>query len=170
MKNILWPWRKNKFTLIVVKSKALNESYMLAHLCGGTWSLCCMIWLPATSSSPEVRIEPRYQTVEVGNPVEFRCIATGSPQPTVEWSKGGTGQLTPGATFDGGVFRIASVTRADEAEYYCKATNTAGTTTVRTILYVTGGKTILPSCQNDGLYLLTCSEHLHPWPRLIQIL
>ncbi|XP_064610527.1 LOW QUALITY PROTEIN: basement membrane-specific heparan sulfate proteoglycan core protein-like [Liolophura sinensis] len=92
----------------------------------------------STSSPPEVRIEPRYQTVEVGNPVEFRCIATGSPQPTVEWSKGGTGQLTPGATFDGGVFRIASVTRADEAEYYCKATNTAGTTTVRTILYVTG--------------------------------
>ena len=72
--------------------------------------------------------------------MEFRCIATGTPAPTLEWTGGPNGQLGPTATFRDGVFRIPSVSRRDQAEYHCKATNAAGTADVRTILYVSGGK------------------------------
>ena len=91
--------------------------------------------------APTVRIEPRFQTVKEGEPVRFNCITTGIPPPTVEWYRGGNRQLNPEATVTSdGVFTIPRARPDDEADYYCKATNEAGTTELRTILYVTRGK------------------------------
>ena len=90
---------------------------------------------------PAVRIEPRYIEVNVGDPVEMRCVVTaGNPRPDLEWTGGRNGDLNPASSFVNGVFRIPSVRKADEAEYRCVATNSAGTASVRTIIYVTGGK------------------------------
>ena len=87
---------------------------------------------------PVARIEPRYLQLTLGASMEFRCVATGNPPPTIAWTRGEDGQLPDYATVDHGVFRIPSVSKADEAEYYCKATNPSGMSTVRTILYVQG--------------------------------
>ena len=87
--------------------------------------------------SPTVRIEPRYLEVDEGDSVEFRCIAEGVPAPTVRWTRGADGPLPDYATVQDGVMRIPNVRKSDEAEYYCTATNPAGTTSVRTIIYVT---------------------------------
>ena len=84
--------------------------------------------------------------VSVGEPVEFRCIATGSPAPSVEWTRGPDGPLRAGITVRDGVFRIPSARTSDQSEYYCKATNAAGSSDVRTVVYVTGG-------ERDGIFI-----------------
>ncbi|CAH1240507.1 HSPG2 [Branchiostoma lanceolatum] len=85
---------------------------------------------------PEVKIEPRFQTVNIGDPVQFRCISSGFPPPQVEWTGGHRGVLNPASSFVDGVFSIPAAIRQDEAEYFCKARNSAGETSVRTVLYV----------------------------------
>ena len=90
----------------------------------------------ASQISPQVRIEPTFQTVNEFEQIEFRCIASGTPAPTVEWYRR-TGTINPNAVISGGLFRIPIVQRSDESEYYCKASNVAGSTEIRTILYVT---------------------------------
>ena len=46
--------------------------------------------------------------------------------------------LNPSSTFIGGVFRIPAVRKSDESEYFCHASNSAGTDSLRTILFVRG--------------------------------
>lgn len=72
--------------------------------------------------------------------MEFRCIATGTPAPTVRWSRGVDGPLPENAIVRDGVFSIPQVKLADQAEYYCTASNPVGTASVRTIIYVTPGE------------------------------
>jgi dystroglycan 1 len=91
------------------------------------------------SEAPTVRIEPRFLEVTVGEPVEFRCVATGRPEPTLEWTGGRDSRLSPAHTFTNGVFRLPAAQKSDEAQYYCKATNAAGSADIMTILYVRGG-------------------------------
>ncbi len=61
------------------------------------------------SEAPTVRIEPRFLEVSVGDPVEFRCVATGRPEPTLEWTGGRDGRLSPAHTFTNGVFRYGAI-------------------------------------------------------------
>ncbi|CAG2244995.1 Laminin subunit alpha,Basement membrane proteoglycan,Basement membrane-specific heparan sulfate proteoglycan core protein [Mytilus edulis] len=93
----------------------------------------------AQQVQPTVRIEPTFQTVNEFETAEFRCVTTGRPAPTVEWRRG-TGTMNPSAVISGDVLRISAALRSDEAQYFCKASNVAGTTEVRTILYVKSSK------------------------------
>lgn len=90
------------------------------------------------ASAPKVRIEPRHQEVYLGEPVTFKCIADGYPQPKLHWYKGQNQILNPAASFTSGtgVFYIGAVEISDEGEYYCQATNSAGSDSVRTVLFV----------------------------------
>lgn len=92
---------------------------------------------PAT---PRVRIEPKYQTVKIGEIAEFKCFAEGYPQPVLTWHGGRNNILNPYSSFYEGIFRIPNVKKDDEAEYYCTAVNPAGNGTTRTLLLVNGGK------------------------------
>ncbi|XP_065291448.1 basement membrane-specific heparan sulfate proteoglycan core protein isoform X4 [Dermacentor albipictus] len=89
-------------------------------------------------SAPRARIEPHFQEVNVGQPVEFRCLADGFPEPTVKWSGGRNGMVNPESTFIDGVFRIPAARKSDEAEYFCTASNAMGTDNIRTVLFVKG--------------------------------
>src|SRR5699024_3372526 len=46
--------------------------------------------------------------------------------------------INPASTFstETGVFYIPSAEKSDESEYYCQATNSAGSDTMRTVLFV----------------------------------
>lgn len=83
--------------------------------------------------------EPQYLTVTEGDPIEIRCIATGNPQPTLEWTGGQNNRLNPEHTFYNGIFRIPYARRTDEAEYTCTATNSAGSDSRTTLIYVRDG-------------------------------
>ena len=87
---------------------------------------------------PKVRIEPRFQEVYTGDPVNFRCIADGNPTPNLLWTIGQDRKLSSNARFDPttGIFTIPAAKSSDEAEYYCQATNAAGSESARTVLFV----------------------------------
>lgn len=84
---------------------------------------------------PKVSINPPYQQVKEGEPVEFRCEATGNPPPELDWIRA-QGHINPEATFTNGIWRIPTVTKSDAAEYKCIARNTIGVSEQTTILYV----------------------------------
>ncbi|KAF4789396.1 hypothetical protein TURU_151812 [Turdus rufiventris] len=46
-----------------------------------------------TASAPTATVEPVQLSVAPGQPAEFRCVVTGSPQPTLEWLGAGTPQV-----------------------------------------------------------------------------
>ncbi|XP_067873656.1 basement membrane-specific heparan sulfate proteoglycan core protein isoform X2 [Heterodontus francisci] len=88
------------------------------------------------STAPVATIEPPILTVKQGQTVEFRCTATGNPPPTLEWFGGQGNVISPNSVIQGGLLRIVAVERSDEAEYSCKASNSAGHHTDTSILYV----------------------------------
>lgn len=90
------------------------------------------------TSVPKVRIEPQYQEVYLGDPVTFKCVADGVPTPQLHWTISQNKIINPASTFNPqtGVFSIPTAHKTDEAEYYCQATNMAGSDSVRTVLFV----------------------------------
>nr|QYB17310.1 heparan sulfate proteoglycan [Laodelphax striatellus] len=84
--------------------------------------------------APKVTVTPAYLTVREGDPVEFRCLATGTPTPVSQWI--GQGGMNRQASFTGGLFYINAARREDEGTYECTATNVAGSDAKRVVLKV----------------------------------
>ncbi|XP_018405456.1 PREDICTED: basement membrane-specific heparan sulfate proteoglycan core protein-like [Cyphomyrmex costatus] len=84
---------------------------------------------------PRVTISPSYQQVREGEPVEFRCEATGNPPPQLDWIRV-HGSMSPEATFYNGVWSLPATSKNDAAEYKCVARNNVGIDEKTTILYV----------------------------------
>ncbi|XP_075928964.1 basement membrane-specific heparan sulfate proteoglycan core protein isoform X5 [Petromyzon marinus] len=91
-------------------------------------------------SPPLVVVEPASLTVGVGEKAEFRCSASGNPQPVVEWTggPGGSMALAPGVRVLGPMLTIPAAQRAHEAEYACRAHSAGGQAEGRAVLYVRG--------------------------------
>ncbi|XP_043429967.1 basement membrane-specific heparan sulfate proteoglycan core protein isoform X14 [Prionailurus bengalensis] len=92
-----------------------------------------------TPSAPVVSIHPPQLTVQPGQLAEFRCSATGNPAPTLEWTGGPGGQLPQKAQIHGGILRLPAVEPSDQAQYLCRALNSAGQHVARAVLHVHGG-------------------------------
>ncbi|XP_020284881.1 basement membrane-specific heparan sulfate proteoglycan core protein isoform X6 [Pseudomyrmex gracilis] len=91
----------------------------------------------STSVAPRVTISPPYHQVKEGDPVEFRCEATGNPPPQLEWVRvHDSRNISPEATFYNGVWSLPAASKNDAAEYKCIARNNIGTDEKTTILYV----------------------------------
>ncbi|CAL8325836.1 unnamed protein product [Merluccius merluccius] len=87
----------------------------------------------AEGVQPAATVTPSVLTVQPGQRAEFRCTATGSPTPAIEWLRN---RPRSPANVQGGVLSFASAQKSDEGEYVCKALNTHGEHTVRVNLYV----------------------------------
>ncbi|XP_029434740.1 basement membrane-specific heparan sulfate proteoglycan core protein isoform X5 [Rhinatrema bivittatum] len=99
----------------------------------------------ATAVQPTATIEPQQLAVQEGQIAEFRCIATGNPPPTLEWTGGPNGVISPKAIIQGGVLRFPAVELTDEAQYSCRVRNSAGHHLARAVLRVHRGS--LPEVQ-----------------------
>lgn len=88
---------------------------------------------------PRVKIEPYYLQVKEGEPAEMTCTAEGFPTPELTWTGGRDDILNPTSTFENGIFRIPSVRKSDESEYFCSATNSLGSDKLRTVIIVSQG-------------------------------
>lgn len=75
--------------------------------------------------------------MKVGDPVEFACVASGSPKPRVEWIRM-NGSLPVDHKIQQGVLKIPYVNRQDAAIYSCRATNTEGTAEATAKLEIKG--------------------------------
>ncbi|XP_053096922.1 basement membrane-specific heparan sulfate proteoglycan core protein isoform X13 [Pangasianodon hypophthalmus] len=91
---------------------------------------------PGEVTKPTVTIHPAVLTVHQGQRAEFRCTATGSPAPSIEWTGGPGNRISSRAIIRGGILTFPSVQRSDEGDYTCRALNTHGEHTVRAVLYV----------------------------------
>nr|XP_018910612.1 PREDICTED: basement membrane-specific heparan sulfate proteoglycan core protein isoform X4 [Bemisia tabaci] len=96
---------------------------------------------------PQVAIFPKTLNVKVGDAVEFRCQATGSPTPTLEWT--GARTLNPQHTFSNGIFRIPYAVVTDEGTYQCRATSSGGSVTTNVVLRVRDERPPVPSYGNS---------------------
>ncbi|XP_042333788.1 LOW QUALITY PROTEIN: basement membrane-specific heparan sulfate proteoglycan core protein [Sceloporus undulatus] len=85
---------------------------------------------------PMATIEPSQLSVQPGQPAEFRCIATGSPEPTVEWIGGPGGVISPKAIIQGPILRFPAAEPSDESQYLCRVRNSAGQHMARAFLQV----------------------------------
>ncbi|XP_072887750.1 basement membrane-specific heparan sulfate proteoglycan core protein isoform X3 [Hemitrygon akajei] len=92
--------------------------------------------LHVSATAPVATIEPTILRVKQGQTAEFRCSATGNPPPTLEWFGGQGNIISPNAVIQGGLLRIVATEHSDEAEYSCKASNSAGHHIATAILYV----------------------------------
>ncbi|XP_042746630.1 basement membrane-specific heparan sulfate proteoglycan core protein isoform X4 [Lagopus leucura] len=88
----------------------------------------------ATATAPTASVEPAQLSVALGQPAEFRCVATGSPTPTLEW----LGALPPRAVVQGDTLRFSAVEPSDEGHYACRARSSAGQDMARGYLRVQG--------------------------------
>ncbi|XP_052832935.1 basement membrane-specific heparan sulfate proteoglycan core protein isoform X4 [Octopus bimaculoides] len=104
---------------------------------GGIVTDTAFITVTSNTYPPTAQVEPREQTVVVGQTVEFLCTATGFPQPEFQWYK--NGQLIS----RGPVLTLTSVSKDDEAQYVCEATNKFGASRVNGILHVTSSRPTL---------------------------
>ncbi|XP_019884797.1 basement membrane-specific heparan sulfate proteoglycan core protein isoform X13 [Camponotus floridanus] len=89
----------------------------------------------ANPVEPRITINPPYQQVREGEPVEFRCEATGNPSPQLDWIRV-HGSMSPEATFHNGIWNLPAASKNDAAEYKCIARNNVGIDEKTTILYV----------------------------------
>ncbi|XP_032903838.1 basement membrane-specific heparan sulfate proteoglycan core protein isoform X7 [Amblyraja radiata] len=126
------------------------------------------------SSVPVATIEPQILTVKQGQTAEFRCTATGNPPPTLEWFGGQGNIISPNAVIQDGLLRFVATEHSDEAEYSCKASNSAGHNIATTVLYVQSGGN-LPRVQvspqrievpEGDTVRLYCRAAGHPTPTL----
>lgn len=87
---------------------------------------------------PIVSVQPVQQNVRNGESVEFKCKAEGYPRPKVLW-RGGRKQIFNNAIpFSRNTLKIERVSKQDESEYYCIASNSAGSSIARAVLFVIG--------------------------------
>ena len=110
-------------------------------------------------AAPQVTIERgSYVEAEIGQSLEVRCTAEGNPRPAVQWFKAHETVVTS----PDGVLRFGSVTRSDEGEYTCSASNPSGTNTARVNIFVRTGKSRLLWRQINILPNKKLTEHSLP--------
>jgi len=85
---------------------------------------------------PSCRLVVERIDVHVDESVEFHCIASGTPQPQIEWSRPGGVRLPSQAVIDDGYLRIPRVRKEDQGEYICMAFNSVGEDRVTGVLTV----------------------------------
>ncbi len=70
---------------------------------------------------PKITTHPQNTFVDLFDTVELSCVASGQPEPTIDWYKNGVS-----LNFRGNVFLIKEVTLSDRANYSCIAKNNFG--------------------------------------------
>ncbi|XP_028173989.1 basement membrane-specific heparan sulfate proteoglycan core protein isoform X3 [Ostrinia furnacalis] len=88
---------------------------------------------------PAVEIWPQgEQALNLGSSFELRCrVTAGVPEPTVTWSRSGGRQLSPYTQLQPyNILKFEKIEVNDEGEYYCSASNVAGTATASSTIKV----------------------------------
>ncbi|WAR15211.1 PGBM-like protein, partial [Mya arenaria] len=75
------------------------------------------------------------QTVNIGDRVSLECIVTGTPLPTITWSRL-DGRLPADSILGDGILIIPSAKMDDAGTYRCEAVNEAGSVSQNVVLYV----------------------------------
>ncbi|XP_045441015.1 basement membrane-specific heparan sulfate proteoglycan core protein isoform X13 [Pipistrellus kuhlii] len=88
-----------------------------------------------TPGAPQVQVEEVELTVEAGHTATLRCSATGSPTPTIHWSKLRS-PLPWQHRLEGHTLVIPGVAQQDSGQYICNASSPAGHAEATVLLHV----------------------------------
>uniref|UniRef100_A0A3P8Y8V2 Ig-like domain-containing protein n=1 Tax=Esox lucius TaxID=8010 RepID=A0A3P8Y8V2_ESOLU len=100
-------------------------------LCSLLWTVCAQV--------PVVSIEPKAAGVRQGESVSFRCrVVSGSQPVRLEWKRTNNSPLADNVKIgpDGSVLTIANARINNQGQYRCVATNSAGRSTMTTLLTI----------------------------------
>jgi hypothetical protein len=97
-------------------------------------------------SAPTITTQPQSQSVLVGANVVFSVVATGKPNPTYQWSKGGT--AITGAT--GTTLSLSSVQTSDAGNYTVTVTNSLGSVTSSAATLTVSSPVSTPPASSGG--------------------
>ena len=98
-------------------------------------------YFSAVGSAPNVQISPKTLSVTEGQVAEFKCTASGNPQPSVGWARVDVG-LPKSSTKIDGVLRIDPTSLDDDGTYVCTAANRFGAVADNAVLTVEKGMNI----------------------------
>ncbi|KRZ39076.1 Basement membrane proteoglycan [Trichinella pseudospiralis] len=115
----------------------------------GTESVPVTLYVEDGARGPSVQIEPtdRWEG-RPGETFEFRCVASGTPQPHVSWSRENQMPFDRNVQDHGyGILRIVSFEELNVGNYVCTATNLMGTAKAVASVQSAGGLSvkIIPS-------------------------
>ena len=104
--------------------------------CSGTGYTGITCDMEATTPTPPmVTTSPQSMRVPFSSQASFSCLASGNPQPDIQWFKDGS----PISGETGSMLVIARVTLSDRGFYHCTATNTEGSdTSAQAVLNIQG--------------------------------
>jgi len=88
------------------------------------------------SGPPSVYIDPEEQTIGQGDRTELRCVGSGDPPPSLEWTKVGEDLSSPNLAVSGGTLTITNAAVSDRGMYICTAENSGGSARASSILEV----------------------------------
>ena len=90
---------------------------------------CCIV-----ADQPEIILHPENHTISERDNVTLSCNATGSPEPTMSWTRNGfpvntSNNSSISFSEDKKLLTITNVNRTDSGEYRCVANNSIGSDT-----------------------------------------
>ncbi|XP_064212839.1 basement membrane-specific heparan sulfate proteoglycan core protein [Tribolium castaneum] len=93
------------------------------------------IYESSGTSPPSAKVSPERITISQGSSTELRCDATGSPTPTIKWTRVGS-ELPPHITQSGSVLYIRNAQVSDRGVYVCVSSNNLGLAQASSIVEV----------------------------------
>lgn len=83
---------------------------------------------------PNIAKQPQSSTNNIGSTVQFRCVNTGVPSPTVTWYRNGKAIGADSRhqfSSNGEILTISNLETTDSGTIECQASNAVGVTTSR---------------------------------------
>ncbi|XP_071516712.1 basement membrane-specific heparan sulfate proteoglycan core protein-like isoform X3 [Panulirus ornatus] len=153
----------NREGLLVISQVQASDSG--TYICAATDGFGQMVTQNATlivgGARPRVTVEERREVVElrVGDTLEVRCSAEGSPRPQVTWTYGPNRELPVNVFQQNGVLSFRNAQPSDSGEYYCTATNAQGTDYARIIINVVAAG-VPPPVSGGPLIIVQVSQDI----------
>ena len=147
---------------ILTKLFWLNAEIFLTMQFDGGKQLSCVV-VCSTEQPTAVISTTDFLIISAGSPFQLTCLTSGTPPPSVSWSRDGMALEEEVVMITGATLRIASAERNDSGEYHCSAASSAGLVSSSVLVQVLGSTqpvTTMAVVRED--VVLDCSSELPP--------
>ncbi|XP_062598285.1 basement membrane-specific heparan sulfate proteoglycan core protein-like, partial [Saccostrea cucullata] len=160
--------RNDILTIYNVRSEDQGRYICNARSTAGSARDYIMVTVQSVNGGGSIKYDTQY--VDVGERVEMECVTTGSPLPTVRWSKL-EGPISPYASVNDAFLVMQSVRLEDAGTYVCTVENIVGKVETRVTLFVRGEPIITGASESLTAALgsstsMSCEAVGYPQPEI----